>query len=180
MKRKSIVLLLALVLSLGTAGFLFGCNSDDNKSDSSEPTQQSGSGASNTDAPAGDVNMSYISIEDAKAALDANDDSYVFVDVRKAEDYSAAHIPTSISADMDAAKDGDTESGKEALTTALTSATGDSVGADKKLVLICYSGKAYAQATTNILSDMGATMGNVFTLEGGMTAWSEAYPEDVE
>ena len=171
MKKRSIVVTLALLLALGVGGFLVGCG---DSGDSGNSGSGSDAGESN------DVAMSYISVDDAKAALDANDDSYVFVDVRKAEDYAEAHIPTSVSADMDAAKDGDKASGEAALTSTLTDATGSSTGGDKKLVLICYSGKAYAQATTNILSDMGATMGNVYTLEGGMAAWTEANPDDVE
>ena len=57
---------------------------------------------------------------------------------------------------------------------ALKDATGSESGADKKLVLICYSGKTYAQAGTNVLSAIGANMDNVFTLEGGMKAWAGA------
>ena len=41
-------------------------------------------------------------------------------------------------------------------------------------MLICYSGKTYAQAGTNVLSAIGANMDNVFTLEGGMKAWTGA------
>ena len=37
-----------------------------------------------------------------------------------------------------------------------------------------YSGKSYAQAGTNVLSVIGANMDNVFTLEGGMKAWTGA------
>ena len=44
----------------------------------------------------------------------------------------------------------------------------------QKLVLICYSGKTYAQAGTNVLSVIGANMDNVLTLEGGMKAWTGA------
>lgn len=41
-------------------------------------------------------------------------------------------------------------------------------------MLICYSGKTYAQAGTNVLSVIGANMDDVFTLEGGMKAWTGA------
>lgn len=51
-------------------------------------------------APASDVAMSYISVDDAKAKLDDSD--YVFFDVRKAEDYATGHIPGALSYDMDA------------------------------------------------------------------------------
>ena len=53
-------------------------------------------------------------------------------------------------------------------------------GMDDTLILICYSGKRYAQATTNVLAALGYDMSKVYTLEGGFTAWSEAYPENVE
>ena len=47
-------------------------------------------------------------------------------------------------------------------------------GAGKTLVLVCYSGASYAQAGTNILSEMGADMDSVKTLEGGMKAWGDS------
>ena len=48
------------------------------------------------------------------------------------------------------------------------------------IILVCYSGKRYAQAGTNILSVTGYDMSKVYTLEGGFKAWSAAYPDDVE
>ena len=122
-------------------------------------------------APAEDVAMQYISIEDAKADIGA--DGYTFFDVRKAADYETGHIPGAVSADMDAAKEGDFEAGVATMQAATD-------GLDDNLVIICYSGKKYAQATTNVLSAIGYDMSKVYTLEGGMTAWSETYPDDVE
>ena len=121
--------------------------------------------------PAEDVAMQYISIEDAKGDVGA--DGYTFFDVRKAADYEAGHIPGAVSADMDAAKEGDFQAGVATMQAATD-------GLDDNLVIICYSGKKYAQATTNVLSAIGYDMSKVYTLEGGMTAWSEAYPDDVE
>lgn len=109
---------------------------------------------------------------DAEANLDSSD--YVFIDLRKADDYKAGHIKGSIAADMDACKGGDFQNGVDTMKEALKDATGSENGADKKLVLICYSGKSYAQAGTNVLSAIGANMDNVFTLEGGMKAWAGA------
>ena len=43
-----------------------------------------------------------------------------------------------------------------------------------------YSGKKYAQASTNALSAIGYDMDKVVTLEGGFTAWTETYPDNVE
>lgn len=98
----------------------------------------------------------------------------MFVDLRKADDYKAGHIKGAIAAVMDACKGGDFQNGVDTMKTALKDATGSESGADKKLVLICYSGKTYAQAGTNVLSVIGANMDNVFTLEGGMKAWTGA------
>lgn len=73
---------------------------------------------------------------------------------------------------MDAAKEGDFDAGVAAMQT-LTQTTDDT------LILVCYSGKSYAQASTNVLSAMGYDMSKVFTLEGGFTAWTETYPDNV-
>ena len=123
-------------------------------------------------APEADVEMQYITVEDASANLESDD--YTFIDVRKAEDYAASHIPGAISADMDAAKNGDFDAGVATMQEVLNS------GIDNNLVLICYSGKTYAQATTNVLSALGYDMSKVYTLEGGFTAWTETYPDNVE
>ena len=79
-----------------------------------------------------------------------------------------------ISADMDAAKDGDNASGIANMKAAMQDATATDNGGDKKIVLVCYSGNRYAQAATNILGALGANMDNVTTLEGGMKAWTGA------
>ena len=44
---------------------------------------------------------------------------------------------------------------------------------------MAYSGKRYAQAATNVLSALGYDMSKVYTLEGGFTAWSETYADQV-
>ena len=66
---------------------------------------------------------------------------------------------------MDAAKEGDFNAGVSTMQVA----TRDM---DDTLVLVCYSGKRYAQATTNVLSALGYDMSKVYTLEGGFTKWS--------
>lgn len=109
---------------------------------------------------------------DAEANLDSS--NYVFIDLRKADDCKAGHIKGAIAADMDACKGGDFQNGVDTMKAALKDATGSESGADKKLLLICYSGKTYAQAGTNVLSVIGANMDDVFTLEGGMKAWTGA------
>ena len=121
-----------------------------------------------TEAASADVAMQYIKADEAKELL--NDDAYVFFDIRKAADSSANSIPGAQAWDMDAAKEGDAEAGKATM----TEATKD---LDKKIILVCYSGKRYAQAATNALSAIGYDMSKVYTLEGGFTNWSEVLPE---
>ena len=120
------------------------------------------------EAPAADVAMQYIKADEAKELLE--NDEYVFFDIRKAADSSANSIPGAEAWDMDAAKEGDAEAGKATMTEATK-------GLDKKIILVCYSGKRYAQASTNALSAIGYDMTKVYTLEGGFNGWSEAYPE---
>ena len=122
-------------------------------------------------APAEDVAMQYKTPAEALELLE--NEEYVFFDVRKAADYATAHIPGALGYDMDAAKEGDFKAGVATMTPALR-------GLDKNIILICYSGKRYAPASTNVLSALGYDMTKVFTLEGGFTAWSEAYPENIE
>ena len=123
-----------------------------------------------TEAPAADNNvpMQYIKHDEAKELL--NSDEYVFFDIRKAADSSANSIPGAQAWDMDAAKEGDAEAGKATMTEATK-------GLDKKIILVCYSGKRYAQAATNALAAIGYDMSKVYTLEGGFTNWSEVLPE---
>ena len=122
-------------------------------------------------APASDVEMQYITPADALEVIESEE--YVFFDVRKAADYAAGHIPGALGYDMDAAKEGNFQAGVTTMTPALR-------GLDKNIILVCYSGKRYAQASTNVLSAMGYDMTKVYTLEGGFTAWSETYPETIE
>lgn len=121
--------------------------------------------------PAEDIPMQYMTPEDALTHL--GEEGYVFLDVRKAEDYAASHIPGAVGADMDAAKEGDFQAG----VATMQETTKD---LNETLVLICYSGKRYAQATTNVLSALGYDMSKVYTLEGGFKAWSAAYPDEIE
>ena len=119
-----------------------------------------------------DVEMAQLAPADLEAAL--ADGTYLVVDVRKAADFEAGHIAGSISADMDAAKEGDAQAGVETMAASMLAQCGNISGADQKIVLVCYSGKRYAQCATNSLAVLGANMDNVYTLEGGMKAWEEA------
>ena len=146
--KKFMALLLVAVMMLG----LVACGAD----------------APAAEAPSNDVAMQYITADEAKELLE--NDAYVFFDIRKAADSSANSIPGAVAWDMDAAKEGDAEAGKATM----TEATKD---LDKNLILVCYSGKRYAQATTNALAAIGYDMTKVFTLEGGFNGWSEKFPE---
>lgn len=157
------VLIMAAAAAL-CAGMLSGCGASANNSSSS-----SNNSSSTQAEQTADVQMAYKTVDELKADLDNSD--VVIVDVRKADDYKAGHIKGAISADMDAAKAGDTATGEANMKAALKEATGDEAGAGKELVLICYSGKSYAQAGTNVLNSIGADMTKVKTLEGGMEAW---------
>ena len=117
------------------------------------------------------VEMQYMTVEELNDVLGT--DGYVILDVRKAADYETSHIPGAVSADMDAAVNGDTEAGIETMTAATE-------GVDDTIVLVCYSGKKYAQASTNALAQIGYDMEKVFTLQDGFNGWSEAYPDNVE
>lgn len=152
--------LLAVVLSIVMVlGSLTACN---NSSSSSSTTTVT--------APESDVVMQYMTVEDA--ATHIGEEGYVFFDVRKAADYALGHIPGAVSHDMDAAKEGDFNAGVGVMKMATR-------GLDSNIVLVCYSGKRYAQASTNVLSALGYDMSKVYTLEGGFTAWSETYPDNV-
>lgn len=163
----------AITMALA-GGILAGCSSSEPEQTPAEnegaATEQT---ASVTPEDVTEVEMKYISPADTEANLD--NDEYLIVDVRKAADYEAGHIPGAIPADMDAAnKGGDIQNGLDTMSAAMTEATGAENGNGKTLVLVCYSGKSYAQAATNILAALGADMNKVVTMEGGMEAWTGA------
>ena len=158
--KKLIAMLLVLVMVLP----LVACGAK-------APAAPAATEAPAVTAPAADVAMQYITPEDAAKVL--TDDAYIFFDVRKAADYETSHIPGAEGHDMDAAKEGDFAAGVATMERAIKDL-------DKNIVIICYSGKRYAQATTNVLSALGYDMSKVYTLEGGFKAWSEAYPDHIE
>ena len=158
MKKKALLLSGLVVVAL-SAGMV-GCGE--------QPTTTTTTGGDAAAVEVKEVEMSYISAADLKDNI-ANSE-YLVLDVRKAADFEAGHIPGAVNADMDAAKDGDNDSGIANMKAAL----GDPAKVDQKVVLVCYSGKRYAQAGTNVLAALGANMDNVYTLEGGMKAWTEA------
>lgn len=168
MKKRILALALSTVMVLGT---VTGCGNTAANNAPANDTAVSDDASTTITAPESDVAMQYITVEDASGVLE--NEEYVFFDVRKADDYNISHIPGAVSHDMDAAKEGDFDAGVTTMQAAVD-------GLDKNIVVICYSGKKYAQATTNVLSALGYDMTKVYTLEGGFTAWSETYPDNVE
>ena len=120
--------------------------------------------------------MKYISVEDLKGDIDSGANEYIILDVRQAKDYEESHIKGAILADQHAAnKEGDDATGIANLKVALKEATGSEEGSpDVKYALVCYSGKSYAQKATDLLIEMGVSGDQIFTVEGGMKAWTEA------
>ena len=156
--KKFVSVLVSFALCFGVALGLAGCSSGSSSTDSSK--------SSSTEVK--EVTMTKESVDSLKGSVGKSD--VVFLDVRKADDYKAGHIIGAINADMDKAKDGDTTDGLVTMSKVLS----DNKITDKKLVLVCYSGKKYAQAATNSLNALGYDMSKVVTLEGGMKAWTEA------
>ena len=153
--KKFLAVTLSIAMVLGS---LTACNSG-------STTKEETTTETTVTAPAEDVAMQYISVADAATKVGA--EGYTFLDVRKAADYTADHIEGAISADMDAVKNGDFAAGV---------ATMEPIAAslDGTVIVVCYAGKSYAQAGTNVLSALGYDMTKVYTLEGGFTAWTEA------
>ena len=160
--KKILALLLAAMMVIPMAA----CNQaqSDGSTDGSTPSSSTPSGSTST-APTGDVEMKYMTGEELSEVL--GQEGYLVLDVRKAADYETSHIPGAVSADMDAAVNGDTEAGIETMTAATE-------GVDDTIVLVCYSGKKYAEKATSLMEQMGVAPGNIFTLEGGQNGWAEA------
>ena len=120
--------------------------------------------------------MKYVGVDVLKESIESGSDEYLILDVRKVEDFNTSHIRGSFDADVDAAnKGGDDEAGKVSLKAALQEATGSETGnSGEKYALVCYSGKSYAQKATDLMLEMGISADQIYTLEGGMTAWEEA------
>lgn len=119
--------------------------------------------------------MQYMGVEELKTSIESGSDDYIILDVRKVEDYNTSHIAGAYTSDQDAAnKGGDDATGIANLKNTLQEATGSEVGnAEDKYALVCYSGKSYAQKATDLMIEMGISKDQIYTVEGGMTAWEE-------
>lgn len=103
--------------------------------------------------------------------LKDNAEDYVILDARKADDYKDAHINGAVSADMDGYVSGSiskAESDKNIKSVV------EQKGADKKYIVICYSGNRYAKAATEVLVENGVKVSDIAILTGGMGAWRSA------
>ena len=156
LSKKITGVFLAICLMFGAGLSLVGCSSNSSNSSSS------------TSKEVKEVTMKEESVDSLKGEV--GNDEVVFVDVRKSDDYKAGHIIGAINADMDKAKDGDNSDGLSKMEAVIK----DNNLKNQKLVLVCYSGKRYAQAGTNILSALEYDMSKVVTLQGGMKSWTEA------
>ena len=113
------------------------------------------------------------------------DSSYVILDARKTDDasrggYIQGHIPGAVSADVDGIVSGSNKDEAAANVKAVV----DKYGADKKYIVICYSGNRYAKVATGLLKNNGVKNANIETLggddsmrsdAGGMKAWNAKY-----
>lgn len=105
------------------------------------------------------------------AGVKAAQSDTVILDARKADDYKDAHINGAVSADMDGYVSGTiskAESDKNIKSVV------EQKGADKKYIIICYSGNRYAKAATEVLVENGVKVSNISILTGGMGAWRSA------
>ena len=115
------------------------------------------------------VAYNYTDVAGVKAAQ--SDDKTVILDARKADDYKDAHIDGAVSADMDGYISGtiskaDSDNNIKSVV--------EQKGADKKYIIICYSGNRYAKAATEVLVKNGVKVSNISILTGGMGAWRSA------
>lgn len=120
------------------------------------------------------VDRNFISLEEMNRLLNSDED-YLLLDNRKPEDWIVKNIKGSVNANMDyAVTYGDYPKAVEVMRTVLKEKTGEENGNGKKIILACYTGNRYATAATNILHYLGADLSDVYTLEGGNTAWDRS------
>ncbi len=154
MNKKYISLFLVIVM---IASVFAGCSDNQAKQTPSEGSQQA------------EEDYQYITADELKTIVSEDNSDYVVLDVRKKADYDTEHVKGSISADVDSiVSNENNDPAKANVDTAL-----EEIGSkDKKFVLLCYSGKRYAQAATGLLKDAGVSADNIYTLEGGYKGWT--------
>lgn len=115
------------------------------------------------------VAYNYTDVDAVKAAQ--SDENTVILDARKAADYKDAHIGGAVSADMDGYVSGTIS---KADSDNKIKSVVEQKGADKKYIIICYSGNRYAKAATEVLVENGVKVSNISILTDGMGAWRSA------
>lgn len=108
--------------------------------------------------------------------LSNNLSDYVVLDSRAQADYAAAHVDTSVLADVSGAISGNDPDTAKANVKKVVDAQSDTA----KYAIICYSGNSYANFTANYLRELGVDNDNIYILggkdggqsaNGGMKAW---------
>lgn len=148
MNKKYLSLFLVLILLVSVFA---GCSTKAEQKQGDEDTTQ------------------YIKADDVKAAITEGKGDIIILDVRKKADHDTEHIKGSISADVDSIISNNDNAPAKANIEKVLSET-DVKG--KKIVLICYSGKRYAAAATELLKEAGVEASSIYTLEGGQKGWT--------
>ena len=112
------------------------------------------------------VAYNYTDVNGVKAAQ--SDDKTVILDARKAADYKDAHIGGAVSADMDGYVSGTIS---KADSDNKIKSVVEQKGADKKYIIICYSGNAKANEARNTMVKNGVDESRIICLQGGMGTW---------
>lgn len=107
----------------------------------------------------------YISAE----KLNKNMSKYKVIDVREAKDVTEGHIKGAIAAPV-VNKDANDPTAIANLKKVV-----NKYGKNKKYVLCCYTGNAYAKAGTEILKKLGVKNANILTLAGGWNNWKTKF-----
>ena len=153
MNKKYLSLFLVLVLLVSV---FVGCTKPEQKP---------------ADSQQGAEDTQYMKADELKTIITESKSEYVIFDVRKKADYDTEHVKGAISADMDSIiTNNDNGPAKTNIETALA----DTDVKGKKIVLLCYSGKRYAAAATELLKAAGVEASNIYTLEGGYKGWTYA------
>lgn len=153
MNKKYLSLFLVLMMMLS---IFAGC---------SAKTEAPQKPADSQDAPS----FQYMTADELKTIVTEEKSDYVVLDVRKKADYDTEHVKGSISADVDSiVSNQDNAPAKANIEKALSELDSK----DKKFVLLCYSGKRYAEAATGLLKEAGIDAANIYTLEGGYKGWT--------
>lgn len=150
MNKKYLSLFLVLVLVVSVFA---GCTAKPNASGQNQEAAE----------------FQYMTADELKTIVAEEKSDYIVLDVRKKADYDTEHIKGAISADVDSIVSNEDNAPAKAN---VEKALSELDSKDKKFVLLCYSGKRYAEAATGLLKDAGIDAANIYTLEGGYKGWT--------